>query len=201
MKRQDLYTFEELSPEAQAVAFSCAEMHWWYAQDIEEAAQEVMWALEEVRDLTGARFVVSCEDPGVPWGASCDYSANFFEVVEAPRVMELSTYAGAADVGHIAQAYNDAMSAHDLDGLLARIEEAQEASERTPAGAHDWHVYDVLEMQGDYCTAHEEAMQAAARAATELLEAARLMYGDVDDARDLLDCFYFTADGGYVRAI
>ena len=190
------HSFHELSPAAKQHAFETPEAMWWMQQDIEEAMTEILWAIDDFNSQFGCYIGTDAEEHS----ATVVKEPDFFEVIELPNHADSVSYSGAAQTQRIAEAFNAVMGEHDMQGFLDRIMDAEDKSHDVPMGEPDYYIYDVMELQGEYASIWDSAIQAAADAANELFHDAILMYERIEDAAELLNCFKWTEGGEYIDA-
>lgn len=197
---KNAYTFDQLSNEAKMRAMLTNEASWWFDQDKEEAFQDIIWSVGALNDSVGGIIESHYSTGELLYKAA---PADFFEVVELIGT-NAEAYNGATGYGaNIAEAYNAVMreNAEKLQSLMEELEKAEEASHNTPMGKHDWHIYDVIEIQTSIAAIFDQAREKAAQEANEQAEAAGMMYDSIDEAEELLSCFYWTKDGEYIGAL
>lgn len=199
--KKNAYTFDQLTDEAKQNAFTSNEATWWKDQDINEALQEIAWAVEYVNDSVGG-VTLNYDQVGELASVSA-VSADFFVVIESIG-MQAEGYSGATGYSStIADAYNSFMSgkAQELEGLMEALEDAEAASQNCPMGTPDFNIYNVIEIQTAISDIFDQARAKAAQAANEAIEAARNMYEFMSEAEGLLSYFYWSKDGEYIEAI
>lgn len=191
------YEYEELTEEAKRHAQETPEAHELMAYDINDEMQNILWTIDEFNKIAPASlFVFDAHGPATETVAAnkCD----FFEAVEY-----LGQHIEYGYFAEIAEAYNKHLDKHDeeLRKLLENIETAEDESENVPMGQPDYFIYQVMEMQDRFARIFDDALEAAASVANELIEGIREMYSCEYDRGELLRDFYWTEEGEYIGAM
>lgn len=191
------YEYDQLSEEAKQHAQNTVESAYLMSYDIEEEMQYLLWSVEDFNNWVPAKlFVFDAHGPATEQVAAHDCS--FFDAVEY-----LGTNAEHGHYAEIAEAYNKHIDEHseELAQLLENIEAAADESENTPMGIPDYAIYEVISLQDQFARIFDEALEAAASAANEIIEGIKDMYADEYEREQLLNCFYWTEEGEYIEAL
>lgn len=194
------FDYDELTEAAKKHARNTPDAHEIMAYEINEELSNLFFIIDDFNTCTPAALrVFDAHGPGTEKvdARKCD----FFDAVE--YINSRVDYGYISEYSEIAEAYNKCIDEHseELSKLLENIDIAFEESENTPNGQPDYSIYEVIELQDQFASIFDEALEAAASEANDIIEGIRDIYVDEWELDELLRCFWWTEEGEYIEAL
>lgn len=196
-KTTNLYEYEELTPAAKRAAHD----DYWIMQYLgERTAEDIGETLDLVEDFNqhNGAYLEAFEAHGPGSWVVRAKSVDFFEIVE---LYDLPATHGKFHEDWLAYAYNQAIgkNMNRLNELFDAILENENEREDLPFGEPDYGIYDLLDMQAEFCDLIEQALEAAADEANDMIEAAGTQCETEYEFSELVSGFLFTESGEYAE--